>query len=616
MDDAHAPTSGATASDAPLAGALPAVVGGYRLGAVLGRGGMGEVLLAEDLRFGRDVAVKRMRNAPTTDAITRFLREAKIQARLDHPAIVPVHDLGYDAEGRPYFTMKRLAGTTLAEVLAARSATVQKLLRAFIGVSFAVHFAHERGVIHRDLKPANITLGNYDEVYVLDWGIARVIADGPTATRSSGSTVESSGLSSVEASGPSGVETDSNTQLGAVLGTPGYMSPEQLRGDEVTTATDVYALGAMLFEILAGEPLHARDALGTALTGPAASPARRQQQRALPAAVPPELDALCVAALAETPTDRPTARALADRVQLYLDGDRDTALRRELAAVHLASARADLATADPTRRGHAMRAAGQALALDPESGAAALVSKIMLETIPDREQPAGLVARHLAADQDTAVRQSRFAAITQLGYLAFVPLLMWIGVEDWGAIGGILATVAIVVAVAMFGSYRPAYSMQCVLISLAGNVVIVILLSRLFGPFVIVPAVACSTAVSFLVFPPLIDRWWLVVAPLAVALVAPLVLEELGVFARTFEIVGGTLITRPVAIGFAGTPALVVLISANFGVLISTTLLVRAVAKAQREAQRVTEAQAWHLSQLLPPDTVAEPRPVTPAQCC
>nr|MDQ3301463.1 serine/threonine protein kinase [Myxococcota bacterium] len=157
LDDAHAPTSGATASDAPLAGSPSTVVGGYRLGPVLGRGGMGEVLLAEDLRFGRDVAVKRMRNAPTTDAITRFLREAKIQARLDHPAIVPVHDLGYDAEGRPFFTMKRLAGTTLQDVLAARSATVQKLLRAFVGVSFAIHFAHERGVIHRDLKPANIT---------------------------------------------------------------------------------------------------------------------------------------------------------------------------------------------------------------------------------------------------------------------------------------------------------------------------------------------------------------------------------------------------------------------------------------------------------------------------
>ncbi|MBA3395194.1 MAG: hypothetical protein H0T89_21275 [Deltaproteobacteria bacterium] len=262
-----------------------------------------------------------------------------------------------------------------------------------------------------------------------------------------------------------------------------------------------------------------------------------------------------------------------------------------------------------------MRAAGQALALDPGSGAAVLVSKIMLETIPDREQPAGLAARHLAADQDTAVRQSRFAAITQLGYLAFLPILMWLGVEDWRAIGGIVAAVAVVVAAAVVGMYRPAYSLPCVLVSLTGNVVIIILLSRLFGPFVIVPAVACSTGISFLVFPPLTDRWWLVVVPLAAALVAPLVLEELGVFARTFEISGGALITRPTAIGFTGTPALVLLISANVGVFIIMTLLVRAIVKAQRTAKRLTEAQAWHLTQLLPPDVVAEPRPIEPSRC-
>src|SRR2546430_11277663 len=123
---------------------------------------MGEVLAATDRKFERDVALKRMR-ASDRDSAERFLREAKIQARLDHPAIVPVHDLGVDAEGRPYFTMKRVSGVTLADRLA-KPGPIQPLLRALVDVGFAIELAHARGVVHRDLKPANIMLGDYGEV--------------------------------------------------------------------------------------------------------------------------------------------------------------------------------------------------------------------------------------------------------------------------------------------------------------------------------------------------------------------------------------------------------------------------------------------------------------------
>jgi serine/threonine-protein kinase len=206
------PTVAATEAGAvpePVAGTRTAVPG-YQLGALIGHGGMGEVVAAYDPRVGREVAIKRLRAAAASgDGVARFLREARIQARLEHPAIVPVHDLGTDPDGRPYFTMKRLAGVTLAHQLATKPPPPrQRLLRAFADVCLAIELAHGRGVVHRDLKPANIMLGDFGEVYVLDWGLARVLGEHDASV---GADVES---------------LDGMTQAGSVLGTPGYMAPE------------------------------------------------------------------------------------------------------------------------------------------------------------------------------------------------------------------------------------------------------------------------------------------------------------------------------------------------------------------------------------------------------
>src|SRR5574338_576880 len=203
-------------------------IAAYDLGAVIGRGGMGEVIVARDRSFGREVALKRMRaDKPSPELVARFLREAKIQARLDHPAIAPVHDLGYDSEGLPYFTMKRVGGATLAALLEARTEKPQRLLRALVDVGRAVELAHARNIVHRDLKPSNIMLGDYGEVYVLDWGVARVLTDTKRTT------------------GPAmAVDPDEQTTSGSILGTPGYMAPEQVKGLEAGTKADVYALGA------------------------------------------------------------------------------------------------------------------------------------------------------------------------------------------------------------------------------------------------------------------------------------------------------------------------------------------------------------------------------------
>ena len=162
----------------PTARADRAIGRRYRIGARLGRGGMGEVLEAHDEQIGRDVAIKRMlAEAPSSSQIDRFLREAKIQGQLEHPAIVPVHELGRDLEGRPYFAMKKLAGTTLSAILHRGTTPRNRLLRAFTDVCLAVELAHTRGIVHRDLKPSNFMLGDFGETYVLDWGVAKVVGE-------------------------------------------------------------------------------------------------------------------------------------------------------------------------------------------------------------------------------------------------------------------------------------------------------------------------------------------------------------------------------------------------------------------------------------------------------
>src|SRR5580693_3901671 len=222
----------------------------YSLGDKLGEGGMGVVHACRDRRIGRDVALKMVRaeHAARGDLVARFLREACVQGQLEHPAIVPVYDLGRDPEGNVYFTMKRVRGATFEQIFAAlrdddeyalRQFSRRKLLTAFASICQALHFAHARGVIHRDLKPGNVMLGDFGEVYLLDWGLAKLQSG-----------MEPPALATGTAAG------GGRSVHGATMGTPGYMPPEQVRGEPVDARSDVYALGALLFELLALEPLH------------------------------------------------------------------------------------------------------------------------------------------------------------------------------------------------------------------------------------------------------------------------------------------------------------------------------------------------------------------------
>jgi hypothetical protein len=543
--------------------------GGYEVGELLGKGGMGEVLLARDREIGRDVALKRVRSGLPPQLVDRFLREAKIQARLDHPAIVPVHEIGTDAEGSPYFTMKRLAGTTLAARLRDGGPS-QPLLRAFVDVCLAIEFAHARGVVHRDLKPANIMLGDYGEVYVLDWGIARVAGDSVTV-------------------GGDIVTLEGHTQAGAVLGTPGYMAPEQAMGEQVTVAADIYALGCILFEILAGEPLARHPG---AIVPTTDSPAARSPERR----VAPELDAACTAALSTDPTSRPTARELADRVQRFLDGDRDLERRRALAAAQVDEARAALASGDPQRRADAARAAGRAVALDPDNERALdLVTTLVLD--PPARLPAELVSV-LAADETDLDKQRSAAAIPgYVALLAWLPLLYWIHVRSWPwfavYVGGIFVMVA-------FLAYNRRTGRMPLPVMMAAMFAFVIVLSRLAGLVALTPVFVCAAAIALASRPPLAARPAVILGWTLAALVVPFVLEAAGILDATWQISADGIVLRSTMIGIDTEAGAYTLLAGTILTVMAVTQYATRLARDRADAQRRSRIQAWHLEQLLP----------------
>ena len=203
----------------------------YTFVKALARGGMGTVYLAEDTELDRLVAIKVL-NTPevTEDLRNRMIREAQIIARLEHPGIVPVHDVGTLPDGRIYYAMKFVRGSRLDEY-AGQGASLRDRLRKFQAVCDAVAFAHAHGVIHRDLKPQNIMIGSFGEVLVLDWGIAKIRNDPRPSVAY-------------------------QTSEGTIIGTQSYMSPEQARGeiDQLDERADIYSLGAVLHFLLQDQP--------------------------------------------------------------------------------------------------------------------------------------------------------------------------------------------------------------------------------------------------------------------------------------------------------------------------------------------------------------------------
>ncbi|MDQ3474488.1 MAG: serine/threonine protein kinase [Acidobacteriota bacterium] len=227
----------------------------YRVIRELGHGGMGTVYLAEDTDLNREVAVKVLSSEANESALSRrMVREAQIIARLEHPGIVPVHDVNALADGRVFYAMKLVRGERLDQYTAS-VASFKERLRKFQAACDAVSFAHAHGVIHRDLKPQNIMIGAFGEVLVLDWGVAKILPEA-ILDRNDSEAETLRFRPRAQTNGPQSEEHGEDTTQGTIIGTAKYMSPEQERGeiDELDQRSDVYSLGAILYFLLTNRP--------------------------------------------------------------------------------------------------------------------------------------------------------------------------------------------------------------------------------------------------------------------------------------------------------------------------------------------------------------------------
>ncbi len=582
----------------------------YSEGTLIGEGGMGKVLLVRDRYVGRQIALKQLKDDQRSNvrALARFGREARLQGQLEHPAIVPVYDIGRGSDGSPFFTMKLVLGESLAELLDHMAAgkpprfSQRKLLSAFSQLCVAVHYAHERGVVHRDIKPANIMLGAYGEVYLLDWGVAKV----------GGDTAEPL------ADEPSQENADSlHTGSGTVVGTVSTMAPEQALGRAVDARADVYALGAVLFHILTGEPFHPKGELSTVIGQILAGIEARASVRTPDVEVAPELEALCVAVTRLHPADRlASAAALHEAIEAYLDGDRDQELRRAAAKKHSDAARAAADSilergkgastgGDEAMHVRALGEVGKALAFDP-TNKDALGTLVELLTSPPKVVPREVEIEERAMTR-RRVRMGGIAATVVYGYISLNAFTTWqLGVHDiasftaahvlWGCafLGGLITV--------WKSSYVPLF------ITFLFGISACVFVTSIYSPYLMVPPLLTMHAVLFA----LVQSWRLRIVMIVLASVgwtASVFGEHWRILPTTVCFTNGDMLIHSPVISLPETLTTFYLWLSVLAMVIAPAVVIGSLRTAWMRAEQAMRMQLWQLRRLVSNEATTTIRP-------